>query len=118
MNRHYRDQLSRVLVKRARRRQVITGLGATAAGAAMAGDITPAGAQDEEACHARCNATVAPGPALGLCHAECGMQAAQAAQTRAQTAISADAQCHLNCNASGAQGLALAMCHVRCAFAG
>lgn len=116
MNRHYREPFSRLLARRARRRQVITGLGATAAGAAVAGGVTPAVAQDEEACHAHCNATVLPGPALGMCHAQCGLQAAQAAQARAQTTISADAQCHLDCNASGAQGLALAMCHIRCAM--
>lgn len=115
MNRHYLDPLSHLLAKRARRRQVITGLGATAAGAAVAGGVTPAGAQDEEACHANCNATVPPGPALGLCHAQCGLQAAQAAQARVQTTISAEAQCHLSCNTSGAQGVALAMCHLKCA---
>lgn len=115
MNRQNLDSIARLLAKRARRRQVLTGIGVTAAGASVAAGITSAAAQDEETCHANCNATVPPGPALGLCHAQCGLQAAQAAQARAQTSISAEAQCHLNCNASGATGLALAMCHIKCA---
>lgn len=118
MNRQHLDAISRVLAKRARRRQVLAGMGVSAAGTAVAGGASSVGAQDEEACHANCNATVPPGPELGMCHARCGIQAAQAAQQRAQSTISAEAQCHLDCNASGAKGLALAMCHVGCALGG
>jgi hypothetical protein len=116
MSRRYLDPLSRLLSTRTRR-EVLAGLGLGAAGTAVAGHAA-AQDEDEAACHARCNATVPPGPALGMCHAQCGLNAAQAAQARAQTTLTSEEQCHLHCNATVPPGRALAMCHIQCALAG
>ena len=70
----------------------------------------------ERACHMLCNATVPPGPALGLCHAQCGLGAAAAHAIAEAIDVSAEEACHRICNATVPPGPALGACHVRCAL--
>ena len=119
MDQHVFDWLSRAIAKRTSRRRVIGGLGTGVLGATVAGGRA-ALAQDEETCHANCNATVPPGRALGLCHAQCGLAAVEAriASSAARAATTGEAACHAKCNATVPPGLALGICHVKCALGG
>ena len=105
------DRLFRLLASDIPRQYVLEELGITDRRAFV---------DDEAACHAICNATVPPGPGLGLCHAQCGIEAAQGslASARMTEADSREAACHARCNATVPPGPALGACHIRCALGG
>ena len=106
MYQEYFRRLIRLLEEDIPRSLVLTELGVTDPNVAE---------DDEAACHALCNATVAPGPMLGLCHARCGMLEAQRSMDRTSRSDSEEA-CHAHCNATVPPGPALGACHIRCAL--
>lgn len=67
---------------------------------------------NEQACHDCCNATVAPGPALGACHAACGF--GSAVSPNVCNSSSSEEVCHDCCNARVPPGPALGACHAAC----
>jgi len=93
------DRLSHLLERRSRR---------------GTGTRSSSVADDEAACHAECNAHYPPGPALGLCHATCGVAAAQASGRIKQSTLTGEAACHAECNANVPPGPALGLCHAEC----
>lgn len=111
MYQHHFDRLFRLLASDIPRKYILEELGIS---------DTKALVDDEAACHAMCNATVPPGPRLGLCHAECGLNAAQARASSIDISDddSRQAACHAMCNATVPPGPALGACHVRCALGG